>query len=188
MHCGGFNTLTDKWSCRWIHRHICNPAYRGPPALGKAPNSHTLPARTLTFLCKSPHAHAFTQVCTCRRWSFTTLSRSLNVGHARMRLKDSDNPYVFQCWRRSLIFPERNGWLNRAEISYSKPLYMLIKTSAASNIKPSKNRGKNHGSCSKISKNYKATPAFESFISRNNCLFILCSLWICNCFWLLFHH
>lgn len=59
---------------------------------------------------------------------------------------------------------------------------MLIKTAAASNIKPRKNRGKNHGSCSKISKNYKATPAFESFISRNNCLFILCSLWICNQF------
>lgn len=112
-------TLTDKQSCRWIHQRICNPVYRGPPALGKAPIS-TLSTRTLTVICKSTRTHAFTQVCMCRRWSFTTLSRSLNVGHARMRLKDDDNPDMVQCWQRSLMFLERmNDWTGQKYVIQS---------------------------------------------------------------------
>lgn len=35
-------------------------------------------------------------------------------------------------------------------------------------------------------KNCKPTPALENSTSRNKCIFILCSLWLCNCFWLFF--
>lgn len=96
-------------------------------------------------------------------------SRSLNVGEARMGLKDDDIPDVVRCWRRSLIF-------------YSKPLHELIKASAASDIKSPVFLLFSEPRLLQQNVQERTTPAFESFISRNKCLFILRSLRLCNLF------
>lgn len=67
-------------------------------------------------------------------------------------------------------------WMNSTETRYSKPL--LIKTSAASNTRVFTLLR----TMVLAAKNYKATLAFHSLISRNKCLFILWSLWLYNYF------
>lgn len=107
MHCEGLNSLTDERS-----HNICNPVCGSP---GKAaPGKRRHYPGTLTVICKC--------MCTCihtgvhmhlqsRCWSLTALSRNLNVEHARMGLKDEDNPDELSYWWRSLIFLEwKNNW------------------------------------------------------------------------------